>query len=281
MVNNNPNLKRIILIFGAKQAGKDTAGATLKDILPNAKVFAFADELKSVAHKLFGIPKEWLYGTNDDKNRETQVRWCDLPLPADEIQRLFNQLKQPSVTRDKTVMSPMTVREFLIVFGTEICRKMNPDCWVDSALNSIYNDTCETAIITDGRFPNELRGILDVEHGEGVDAVAIALTRNPFAGDHKHDSELGVAHVEKYISEHHYEIGWLDDMFVSKMGPGEKISVSPEYPVLLFGGTLWYDDIFILNNDKMSLESKNRHLYDLINFVPVRHKAARWVKRYY
>lgn len=269
MVNNN--LKRIILLFGVKQSGKDTAGEVIKNILPNAKTFAFADELKQVAHKVFGIPLEWLYGTNDDKNRETNIRWSDLPLPPDTIRDLFSQLKQPSVTRDKTTFSFMTVREFLIVFGTEVCRKMYNDCWVNATLNTIYNSDCETAIITDGRFPNELRKILENNHGEGVESIVIGLTRNPYAGEHQHDSELGVEHIQNYLDTSKMQFTPNPDHFVMD---GKGCDSTRE--VILWGFVKWYNNVFILENHGLEKHAKDRYLTLLINFLDIRDCLGTW-----
>ena len=67
----------LIAIHGFKQSGKDT----LADLLVSEygfKKIAFADKVKEVLHLLFGVPKEHLWGSDEDKQKLTKVAWDHL-----------------------------------------------------------------------------------------------------------------------------------------------------------------------------------------------------------
>jgi hypothetical protein len=244
----NTKLKRVILLFGAKQSGKDTSGAVLQDIFPNAKCFAFADELKQIAHKVFGIPLEDLYGDNDAKNKPTHIRWGSLPLPQEQSRELYYQLNAKSDKEEKTIgvlwsHQYMTIRELLIVLGTDIFRKMFDDCWIQATWSTITNSDCETAIITDGRFPNELDSIWNARCGPNVyscNTFVISLLRNPYEGEHQHDSEM----ASKFIANFR-----------------QKNCINREY--LSNYITVYDNRLFLLNNATISLDKKNTMIEEI------------------
>jgi len=43
-------------------------------VYPYVKPYAFADMLKAAASAIFGIPEEWVNGTDEDKRRLTKIR---------------------------------------------------------------------------------------------------------------------------------------------------------------------------------------------------------------
>jgi hypothetical protein len=79
---------------------------------------------------------------------------------------------------------PMTGRDIMKYFGTDICRKIYKGCWVESTINKIKNENSELAIITDVRFPDEVDAILD------SGGKVIRLTRNPLEDDHESENLL-------------------------------------------------------------------------------------------
>jgi hypothetical protein len=112
--------KHIIAIAGNARCGKDTLGKNISDLLNeygiNSSTYSFADELK----------------------KETDQFLLDtVGLSA------FT-----NVDEEKSIIRP-----FLVFWGTEIRRKINPSIWVDKVFERIK--TNEVAIITDLRFENE------------------------------------------------------------------------------------------------------------------------------
>lgn len=138
-----------------------------KNIWPYIKVYSFAEYLKEIAIELFGLTYEQCYGTDDDKNSPTDIRWSDISFALPP--RTVGELK-----RSHKFDEFLTGREFLENFGTKICREISDFCWTNKCLRDVKRDGVPLAIICDGRFPNEINRA--VEFG----AKSIRLTRNPF-----------------------------------------------------------------------------------------------------
>jgi hypothetical protein len=123
------NKSRIILISGKAQAGKTTTAEYLKSTLTIPVIeYSFADSLKSFCQDHFGLTYEQCYGTNDDKNTFTKLKWSKLPVSDWEL--IHNTIGG----RDKIFM---TAREVFEVFGSYICRWWYPDCWALATRNRI------------------------------------------------------------------------------------------------------------------------------------------------
>ena len=142
-----------------------------QSIWPYVRSFGFADPLKIISIQLFGLLEEQCYGTNDQKNTPINIKWEDLP-----------------VSSDKTGF--ITAREFLQYFGTEVCRKIKPNIWVDSCINRINQSGTELAIVSDVRFPNEVDAI------QKAGGKVIRLTRKPH--EDIHDSEISLDDYEGF-----------------------------------------------------------------------------------
>ena len=112
------------------------------DLWPYVKIYSFADGLKTLCMDFFDLSFEQVYGTDEQKNTETNVCWSDLPTPNVQI-------------RSKK----MTARELLQYFGTDIMRRMNTNVWVNHAIRTIKKECSQIAIIPDVRFPNEVSSI--------------------------------------------------------------------------------------------------------------------------
>lgn len=126
---------------------------------PFIKHYAFASSLKEIAEKMFNIPRECLYGTDDQKNRVMpHLLWENMPgVVTSEIVKLGGLLEQYTdiglVVIDK--YGPMTAREFMQFFGTEIMRKMYEPIWVERTIKDIQTEESQLAVISDCRFKNE------------------------------------------------------------------------------------------------------------------------------
>lgn len=145
---------KIIGISGRKQSGKSTSGEYLAQffstIYPekSVKLYAFADRLKQdICINILGLSYDQCYGTDDQKNTETDIFW---------------QGKR------------LTAREVMETVGTDIFRNLKVDVWTSSTLSLIVKDNPELAIVTDVRFPDEV-GSIKQNNG-----VVLRLNRNPF-----------------------------------------------------------------------------------------------------
>lgn len=152
----------IIGITGKAQSGKDTAcrivqlintvdydcacseGEGEKYILDNVdnilpitcmwEKHAFADKLKECASIILGVPR-FMFESGEFKESFTS-----LPLSNKEGE-------------------PMTNREFLQYFGTEVGRSIDKNLWIKALMYSYGRDKESHWIIPDVRFPNEADAI--------------------------------------------------------------------------------------------------------------------------
>jgi hypothetical protein len=131
-------MSQVIGICGLIGAGKDTVA----DYLVNLHEFrreSFANSLKDSVAAVFGWDRELLEGrTKQSREWREQVDefWAD-------------RLKMPKLT-------PRWVLQY---WGTEVCRRaFHDDIWVASLENRLRQSK-DDIVITDCRFPNELKAI--------------------------------------------------------------------------------------------------------------------------
>jgi len=110
------------------------------------KHFSFATELKDAIIKLFSIDRKCLYGTNEDKNKETHILW-------DNVFPLLSESRRKDLS--KNAGKKMTGRHLMQIFGTDICRTIDEACHIRSAFTSALGFNPEIAIFPDGRFEDE------------------------------------------------------------------------------------------------------------------------------
>ena len=130
---------------------------------PFIKHYSFAHSVKEISEKLFNIPRECLYGTDDQKNRiMPHLLWENMPGYIDtrsdhERDEIWGTLDAYGMTSnfifDKS--GPMTAREFMQFFATEIMRKIYPSIWIDRTIKDIQTEESQLAVISDCRFRNE------------------------------------------------------------------------------------------------------------------------------
>lgn len=155
-----------------------------ENIWDHIKVYSLADPLKyGVCMGLLGMSYEQCFGTDEEKNTPTKIRWENVPgiVDPEDIRKELHdslmgcQLHEPG---------PMTAREVMQHIGTNIFRRMLPDIWIDATIQKIRAETPELAIISDVRFPNEVEGI------QKAGGKVIRLTFNPHNSDHKSETAL-------------------------------------------------------------------------------------------
>jgi hypothetical protein len=178
---------------------------------PYVKVYSFADLLKKdVCIKILGLTHEQCYGTDEDKNTLTNLRWEDVPgvtifdKPDDDVVSDISNTLNDGRAEAEMIMGrlgpyyrkvhgvvhhapgPMTAREVLQYVGTDIFRKMYSNVWVDALIRQIKKEDSSYALICDVRFPNEVEGI-QVAGGK-----VVRLTRNPAGNSDAHSSETAL-----------------------------------------------------------------------------------------
>jgi hypothetical protein len=168
-------MTKIIAFAGKKQSGKSTSAEFVerlyldKFILGNVKIYSFADPLKrDVCINILGLTYKQCYGSDEDKNTPTKLKWVDMPGWGTD------QYPWP-VKNHIEAQRFMTAREVMEFVGTGIFRRMYEDVWVDATLKLIDKDRPAIALINDLRFgANEGAAV------KNRGGIIIKLERNPF-----------------------------------------------------------------------------------------------------
>lgn len=156
-------------------------------IWPTVKLYNIADQLKMACYKIFGVSLDNLYGTNEQKNAPTHI-------PAANIFPLLTATEKKQLKLDLGDNEYLSARQLMQYFGTNICRKLDNNCWVQSCLQQIEVDNPEIALIADVRFENELDAIKNNESSSFV----FKLERNPLDSNHESELSVDAIPVEKF-----------------------------------------------------------------------------------
>lgn len=201
----------IIALSGRKGSGKNTLGKFIgawfaenvaKDqVCKCVHECSFADDLKRFCIETLGLPHSSCYGSDDEKNAPTQYQWEKTPkflrwkfgtdpvasllvskgAPPDQLMDMFHDRR----LKDGVLKSgPMSGRDIMQVFGTDLIRQTFGNIWAAATIRSIKRRGAPLSIITDNRFPNEIKSVIEEPRG-----FVIRLTRSPFGYDDVHPSE--------------------------------------------------------------------------------------------
>lgn len=155
------------------------------NIWPYVKLYSFADSLKAICHDLFDIPFRCLHGTDEEKNQLQQhLLWENMPGVTSDFApdgMVFHEA------------GPMTAREFMQFFGTEIGRRMYAPIWTESTIKRILRDGSELSIVADVRFENEVRAI------EDAGGIVLRLTRDEHSDSHESETCLDNYAFKEFI----------------------------------------------------------------------------------
>ena len=175
-------------LFGETVSGSDWIPLTeeyvdISQLLANfpCKIYAFADVLKEFAVDVLGLEPNQVYGTNEEKNSPTHLLWENMPGVVTDEDDWKGLWQEENLHYHDP--GPMTGREVLQYFGSDICRKMYENIWFDACIRRIRKDNPELALISDVRFPNEIKGVQD----EG--GIVFGLPRDIVNGQDTHSSE--------------------------------------------------------------------------------------------
>ena len=127
-------------IFDVNRNSDDMRNFLEEYLDPYIRLYSFADLLKkSICIDILGLSYDQCYGTDEQKNSETHLRWENMPA-SDKV-------------------GNMTARDVMQYIGTDIFRKMYPTVWSEGTIRRIQKDGSFVAVITDCRFPDEVEAI--------------------------------------------------------------------------------------------------------------------------
>jgi hypothetical protein len=132
-------MKNIVVFYGQKGTGKDTCYELLQKIShTEVTKISFADKLRDTCWSLFQNKlqdKERLYGSIAKK--EEVIEGWEVPSNLGFKEKFW------------------TGRRLLQWFGTEVCRNIYGNIWIDSLGETLEKKHEDTVCITDCRFKNE------------------------------------------------------------------------------------------------------------------------------
>lgn len=162
------------------------------------KLYSFADEIKVFCVNVLGLDQRSCYGSDADKNQPTHLRWEDMPTATGKT-------------------GPMSGRQVMQYFGTEIVRKMYANAWVGATRKRIIRDKPRIAIVTDGRLPNE-KGFADSDK-----ATTILMLRDVCESDgHVSEQSLGNLGGDPFaltVDNREWSLDQLVGFVVEKVSP--------------------------------------------------------------
>ncbi len=117
----------------------------IRSISSHVQCYSFADKLKELSIHLFGLTYEQCYGTDEQKNSLTRLKWGNF---GSKIVKKYGRKNDEL----------MTAREVVQIFGTDVLRAIDYRCHIDGLIRQMkQNDNNgKLNVICDGRFRNEL-----------------------------------------------------------------------------------------------------------------------------
>lgn len=221
-MNNN---KIIIALSGKKGSGKNTIASVVKNFFKEAVVeyYSFADTLKEFCIQTLGLLRHQCYGTDEEKNSPTKYLWEQVSDPylrwkfggyqnekyfRGRLIRTWKDYSSTSNEEDRQTFwlyvhgggrqtpvlktGPITGREIMQLFGTDLIRDTFGNIWADATIRRINKSSHKVFVITDLRFPNEVDSVLSQPGG-----FIIRLTRSLFNDSHSSEIALDNFNWEK------------------------------------------------------------------------------------
>lgn len=106
----------IILVNGLKRSGKDTFAAIMKELIPQAEVHAFAEPLKEITAKSFGLPLDVIEKLKNDESvkigfRSPNEKMCTGNSMRNFLQNLGTEAMKPIFGDD--VWATLLLKKYL------------------------------------------------------------------------------------------------------------------------------------------------------------------------
>jgi hypothetical protein len=162
----------IIVGLGYKaRQGKTYVSNYMQEAFPQAKLYAFADELKRYCR---------------DHHDELLPLW-----------QLANQTQQVPACKPDPIYGYTRILQW---YGTDVARLKDPNVWVNELAARMHKEQPEIAIITDVRFPNEAEFIK--ENG----GYLVEILRRTADGEQYRDPDRDPFHISETALDN-YE-GW-------------------------------------------------------------------------
>ena len=185
-------MQKIIGVCGQKGSGKDTIGDIICELDPTFKKVAFADTVKDLVSILFDWDRQMLQGSTPES-------------------REWREKLDPFWTKE--LGRDISPRIAMQIMGTDLMRNhLHKNIWIICLKRKIMNQEGKNFVITDLRFPNEIRAIKElggkvirVERGERPDWWSIASDYNKFGKEMVNDEQL-----KKLEKIHPSERDWID-----------------------------------------------------------------------
>jgi hypothetical protein len=192
-------MKRINVFYGYKGSGKDTSYALFKEINFTKHIvqLSFAEKLRRTVWNLFQDKiklRERIYGSIQSKE-EIITDW-----------EMSSKIAKECNFSEKY----WTGRRLLQWFGTEVCREIYSDIWINALLKDVNSSEATHICITDCRFQNEYDALKKLD--PSLYKVSFILVKrsddtNGFSG---HASEKDLQHFE--YDQIIYNTGSMDDL---------------------------------------------------------------------
>lgn len=149
-----------------------------KNVWPFMRKFSTADPMKDFLRKMFEIPSESLWGSDEDKNKPIEhLLWENMP--GDPQLKLSNGKKLGEMT------GSISGRQMMEYIGTEVIRKLYPKAHAKALVSDILEYNSNFSLVNDVRFIDE------AEELHSVGAKIIRLTRcSEKASKNKHRSNV-------------------------------------------------------------------------------------------
>lgn len=148
--------------------------------IPGNNIYSFADPLKRFCIDVMGLKEEQCYGTDEQKNTETEYLWDNIEISI--RYRYGEKTNDGAIPRS----GRMTGREVMQVWGSDIMRNMFSDTiWVNAAMKMIDRDNFPISFISDLRFKSEAEALLDRGN-----SYIIYLGRKVFEDTHISEKDL-------------------------------------------------------------------------------------------
>ena len=142
-------------------------------IWPYAKNYSIANSLKYMCINMFGLDYTQCFGTDEEKETSTNIRWSDIKffLPP----RTVGQLRESN-----KIDEFLTGREFMENIG-KLFRNIYATSFVNDCIANILNDPYPYCVVDDVRYPNEVEAFLELSRTfDNIKVHTIRLLRNPY-----------------------------------------------------------------------------------------------------